>query len=69
MSNEKKASNFTCISTADTEKSNNGQPKKLTVFVSGLNYNTKEEDVNKFFSKCGKIERINMAKQANQEHN
>lgn len=31
-------------------------PKKLTVFVSGLNYQTKEEEVQRFFGLCGKIE-------------
>jgi len=44
-------------------------PKKLTVFVSGLNYQTKEEDVKNFFGKCGKIERINLQKQPNNENN
>jgi len=41
----------------------------LTVFVSGLNYQTKEEDVSLFFSMCGNIERINMTKQPNSEFN
>lgn len=43
--------------------------KKLTVFVSGLNYHTTEEEITNFFAKCGKIERINLAKKENSAHN
>ena len=38
------------------QKSDISGPKKLTVFVSGLNYSTKEEDVSLFFTNCGTIE-------------
>merc|ERR1711976_334004 len=44
-------------------------PKRLTVFVSGLNYHTTEEEILKFFSGCGKIERINVAKKEGTANN
>jgi len=52
-----------------TPKTDIMAPKKLTVFVSGLNYQTKEDEVSNFFANCGTIERINMAKQPNSEYN
>lgn len=44
-------------------------PKKLTVFVSGLNYQTKEIEIQNLFQKCGNIARINIAKNAQKDCN
>ncbi|MCQ2817636.1 MAG: RNA-binding protein [archaeon] len=38
------------------------EEKTKTIFVGNLDYGTTEEDIDKLFSECGKIEAIRMAK-------
>lgn len=50
------------INWADKNEGNKTNEKTKTIFVGNLDYEIKEEEIEEFFSECGKIESIRIAK-------